>query len=234
MRADLRSDRVRRILFGRLAVAAAIAGFATVAAAQSPQPANYEAKVRLLIVHKKINLTAAPIRVDAAAATHAAMIASPRIAEIAAQKYRLSELDSLNQLPPGDVAWTISGSTTALGKPSSEATNTSVVEVRFYSAGVADPTAVTKALCLAYEEFLASPEENVEASIVKAERYRERLEIQCEELKRSGKSIELAEAQRRLYETLLELPTLRLKARVGEFNVVVLEEPIQAVKLAPR
>ena len=93
---------------------------------------------------------------------------------------------------------------------------------------------VTKALYLTYQEYLSAPEQEVEATIVKAEHACDRLSRECTEMKRLGKAIELAEAQRRLFETMVDLPMLRLKARVGQFDVVVVEEPIKAVKLGVR
>jgi hypothetical protein len=234
MSADLRgcpSRRIRTVCGAALVVAF----FTTAVRAQLPEvPSRYEATARLLIVHKQINQEATPIRVDDAAAAHAAMIASPRIAELAAKKFRLNELPPLDDLPPMDVARTISGATTAVCRPSMEAPNTSVLEIRFRSSGVVDPMAVTKAIYLSYQEFLAAPEEDVEARIAMAEHACDRLSRECTEMKRLGKAIELAEAQRRLFETMVDLPMLRLKARVGQFDVVVVEEPIKAVKLGSR
>jgi len=128
-------------------------------------------------------------------------------------------------VPADDVARTLAGSITAVGKPSTEATNTSVVEMRARSTSAVDAMVIAKAFQAAYEDYLELPEATVEASIERAGQARDQTAGRCEELRRMGKATELAEAELRLQEQITELSILKLKHRVGEFDVVVLEQP---------
>jgi hypothetical protein len=193
---------------------------AAVVRAQAPAAQQYEVESRWLIVHQLVNQKATPVPVEAAAAAHAAMIASPRVAEMAITKFRLAELQTLKDLPRDQVARVISGSMTAVGKPSTEVPTMSVFEVRCRSTSVNDAMTIVKALAIAYEEYVHADAKDAGIRLARAERDVERLTGQCETLRRLGPASELPEAERLLKETSSELPILRLKHRVQSFDVV--------------
>jgi hypothetical protein len=181
---------------------------------------QYEVEIRRLVDHQLVNKDATPVPVDAAAAAHAAMIASPKIAERAIDKFRLSELQSLKNIPRGEVAQAISRSFTVVGKASDEVDSVSILSVRFRSTSVNDAMTIVRAMRVAYDDYLGVKEKDIGTRLMRAEQEFDRLTRQCETLRRLGPASALPEAERLLKETSSELPMLRLKHRVQSFDVV--------------
>jgi hypothetical protein len=202
---------------------------AAVSRTQAAPPPVYEVSFRWFVFHQLVDPKAPPVAVVDAAEAHVATAASPRIAELAVQKFRIAELSSLKAIPRAEVSQAVSRSFTVTGRPSSEVGSMTILEVRLRSAGVNDGMTIMKAVHRAYEDFLDEDVSDIESKIGKRENDVKQLTGEVESLRRIGTSARFSEAERRLNEAKAELTILRLKRRVRIFQIV--EELVDVKKV---
>jgi hypothetical protein len=207
-----------------------LVGAPSIGAAQTPAtPTIYEATTRLLIFHKQIKPEAEPVTVTAAANAHAAKIVTTQIAECAIRLFQLQDLPSLKPKDREVVALAVADGISAIGKPSVEFAACSVVELTVRSTSAADAVAIVRAVAGGYEDYLRQEEAAAATKIKAVTETRDRLKQQCGELRRLGKTDEFATLEPQLREMSIDLEMLKLKARVGAFEVVELDTPTTRV-----